>query len=82
MKLRLYIIKKPPNNPEYYYVASVDEAVKKVDEILSGTSDDIPIVFGLEEYDEELGWVEYYDEYMRDLPEIYAYYKWKKEHNL
>lgn len=72
MKLRVWWIREVPNEPEYFEVADVDEAIAKLKELERA---DLANRFiqtnagGLEVF-EDGEWTEYYDEEGRDIDDI------------
>ena len=74
--LRVWWVSNPPHKGERYPVASVDEAIQKLDELAERDLALGDLVFanasGLEYQDEDGDWVEYYDEEGRDIDQIIA----------
>jgi len=68
-KLRVWHVKNPPRNPDYYPVDSVEQAIAKIEELAEKELKDSSIVinaFGLE-ICEDGEWTEYYDEKGKDI---------------
>ena len=68
-KLRVWHVKNPPRNPDYYSVDSVEQAIAKIKELEEKELRDSSIVinaFGLE-ICKDGEWTEYYDEKGKDI---------------
>jgi len=79
-ELRIWRVKNPPRNPDYYPVDSVEQAVVKIKELAEKDLRDASITvnaFGLE-ICEDGEWTEYYDEKGKDIFEIIEKNKKKK----
>ena len=77
MRLRVWYVKNPPANAEYFEVDSVEKAIKRINVLTSGDLCDSSVVanaMGLEVYEDfgNIGWSEYYDDEGRDIDEIIA----------
>jgi len=69
MELRVWHVKNPPRNPEYFDVDSVEQAIAKIKELEEKELRDSSIVinaFGLE-ICKDGEWTEYYDEKGKDI---------------
>ncbi|MFX0133045.1 MAG: hypothetical protein ACFFDN_05295 [Candidatus Hodarchaeota archaeon] len=71
-KLRVWWIQNPPNNPQYFDVENVTDAIIKLDELANNDLQNESIISnvgGLEIF-ENNDWYEYYDDEGRDIWEI------------
>lgn len=73
-RLRVWMIVNPPNEPEYFYVGTPQEAIRIIDRETKNNMRTRFITedaFGLEEQDTEDGeWYEWYNEDGMDILEV------------
>lgn len=60
-KLRIWWIQNPPADPQYFEVKNIEEAINKLNNLNNSQ------IGGLEIFDSEDDWIEYYDEQYRDI---------------
>ena len=72
MKLRVWYVKNPPRDPEYFDVDSVEQAVTRINDMVRRDLEDPCVTdnaFGLEIYEGD-EWTEYYNDEGKDIFEI------------
>ena len=72
MELRVWWIRNVPNEPSYYKIDTVEEAVKKINALAEDDLRDPLITSNASGFEvfEDGEWTEYYDELGRDIDEI------------
>lgn len=71
--LRVWHVQNIPNKPDFYLVSCVEEAMALIDVLINNDLVDSSIesnALGLEDYDGEFLWTEYYNEDGQDIKEL------------